>query len=61
MKSLGTKIQQCEGLLGTKDVNEWQDNFLRNMLDLTNGGADTTRLSPKQAAIVEQIYERHFA
>ena len=61
MKSLAQKIQQCEGLLGTKDVTAWESDFLQSVIDRSNGGRDTTRLTEKQAEVVERIYGKHFA
>ena len=45
--SLGTKIQQLEGLLDTKDVNDWENTFLHNVCDRTASGLVTCRLSDK--------------
>jgi hypothetical protein len=61
MKSLGQKIKQCGGLIGTPDVSEWEGNFLESVLERSGDGADTTRLSEKQVEVVERIYSKHFA
>lgn len=61
MKSLGQKIQQLNGLIGTKDVSEWESEFLQSVVDRSNCGQDTTRLSAKQVEIAERIYAKHFA
>lgn len=61
MKSLGQKIKQCEGLIGTGDVSAWEAEFLQSVVDRSNSGEDTTRLSPKQVEVVDRIYGKHFA
>lgn len=61
MKSIGQKLQQCEGLIGTKDVNDWESEFLGNVLERSNGGKDTTKLTAKQIEVVERIYNRNFS
>lgn len=61
MKSLAQKIKQCEGLIGTRDVTDWEGEFLQSVVDRSSAGEDTTRLSPKQVEVVERIYSKHFA
>lgn len=61
MKSLAQKIKQCAGLIGTTDVTAWESDFLQSVVDRSNDGADTTRLSDKQAEVVERIFGKHFA
>jgi len=59
--SIGTMIQQLEGLRDTKDVNDWENTFLHNICDRTVGGLDTRRLTEKQIARIEELWARHFA
>lgn len=61
MISVGNMIKQCSGLLGTKEVSEWEDDFLTNVYERTDGGKDTTKLSPKQVSAIERIYKKNFA
>lgn len=61
MKSLAQMIAQCEGLLGTKDVTEWESEFLQNIVERTDHGKDTHSLTGRQVQIVERIYDKHFA
>ena len=56
--SLKTKIKQLTGLLGTKDLSEWEHRFVDSVSEHLD---DTTALSAKQAEKIEQIWERHFA
>lgn len=60
MKSTAQKIQQCEGLLGTKDLSGWEEGFLRNIVAAQSEG-DAAVLSEKQLVVLDRIYEKHFA
>lgn len=61
MKSIGQKIKQLEGLLGTSDLTDWESGFVESVLERTKKGDDTTRLSEKQVNTVENIWRRFFA
>jgi len=65
MKSLAMKIDQIEGLAGTKDVSEWEDKFITDIAARCKANAqtikDTRGLTPKQVEIVERIWAKHFA
>lgn len=60
MKSVRQKIQQCEGLIDTRDVNDWENGFLKGLAASTTDG-DTTHLTQKQVEVLERIYGKHFA
>lgn len=61
MKSVGQKIQQLEGLLGTTDVTAWEGEFIAGIVERTENGAKTTRLSERQVDVIDKIYDKHFA
>jgi hypothetical protein len=61
MKSLGQKIQQLEGLIGTKDLSTWENDFLQSVLERSNHGKNTPALSERQAEVAERIWGKHFA
>lgn len=61
MKSIGQMIMQIDGLLGTQNLSEWENEFVENIVERTNHGNRTTGLSPKQVEVVERIYRKHFA
>ncbi len=61
MKSLGQMIQQIAGLVGTKDVNDWESRFIKSVVAWSENGKTTKVLSEKQIAIIERIYRKHFA
>jgi len=60
MKSIGQMIDQLDGMLGTKDLTQWEDQFLTHITEQTNCGINTGSLSEKQVAIIERIYRKHF-
>jgi hypothetical protein len=59
--SLGTKIKQLEGLIDTKDVSGWENNFLHSISVRTDCGRDTSRLSDAQIERIEELWSKHFA
>lgn len=61
MKSLAGMIQQLEGLLGTRDISSWEEEFINNIAERVEMWGDTTRLSGAQADKIEQIWKKHFA
>lgn len=61
MKSLNQMIAQIEGLSGTKDVTEWESEFIDSVVKRTDSGKIAGSLSDKQIAIIERIYGKHFA
>ncbi len=61
MKSLGQTIKQLAGLLGTKDVNAWETDFIKGIVQLTGNGENTKYLSAPRVEVIERIYRKHFA
>jgi hypothetical protein len=61
VKSVGQKIAQIEGLLGTAAANAWELEFIESIAQQTDHGRHTTRLTENQVEKVDQIYGRHFA
>lgn len=59
--SIGSMIRQISGLAGTKDVTEWESDFIANIAERTDNGRDTTVLTGKQVEIVERIFQKNFA
>lgn len=59
--SIGKMIEHCAGLIDTKDVSDWEDEFLQNIVERTENGKRTSALSEKQVQVVERIYRKHFA
>ncbi len=61
MNSIGTMIKRISGLAGSRDVTDWESEFIRNISTRTNDGVKTTGLSDKQIEIIERIHNQHFA
>lgn len=59
--SLGTMVQRVEGLIGTKDVTEWESNFLQSISDKVAKEGGTQGLTEKQIDVLERIHSKHFA
>ena len=60
MKSIGAMLQAVSGLLGTKDVSEWEAGFIRNCMETSQNGKLTAHLSDKQVEIIDTIHSKHF-
>lgn len=58
MVSIGTKIEQLTGMLGSKDLNNWEQGFVQNV---STRYAATRSLTDTQIEIVDRIWEKHFA
>ncbi len=61
MKSIGAKIKQIAALHDTSDVSEWENGFIASIVEITDHGQDTTRLTEKQLAVIDRLYRKHFA
>lgn len=61
MVSIGTKLQQLDGLRGTPYLNMWVEGFLVRIMKVTDGGKNTTMLTSKQIEVIEDNWRRHFA
>jgi len=60
-RSIGQKIMQIEGLVGTIAVNEREEEFIEDVSRITEGGKRTTTLTVTQVEWIERIWKRHFA
>lgn len=60
MKSIGDKIRRLGGLIDTKDVTRWENDFLDSIWGQTNGGLRTTHLTEKQIEVIERIFNKHY-
>lgn len=61
MASLNNMVKRCAGLIGTKDVSDYEDEFLKSIVKRTDEGDNTTSLTEKQIDVLERIYEKNFA
>ena len=59
--SIGAMLQQLAGMVGTKDLSDWEQRFLTNVLRATGDGKRTSMLTGDQLEKVEEIWTQHFA
>lgn len=59
--SVRTQLLQLAGLVDTTDVSNWENGFLKNVLEATEQGARTSRLTEKQLERIEELWRKHFA
>lgn len=60
--SLGTKIEQLDGLRDTDDLTTWETGFVTSILErYLVAGKDTRMLSSRQVECIEQIWGKHFS
>jgi len=60
MKSLNAMVKQLEALLDTRDVSAWENTFLHSISVRADAGRDTSRLTDRQIARLEELYRKHF-
>lgn len=59
MISTATMIQRLEGMLDTKDLTEWEHDFVRKLASLMRAG-EVTQLTGAQVDKLDELHERHF-
>lgn len=60
--SIGTKLEQLDGLRDTDDLTEWEDGFVETTyFAYERAGKSTSRFSSAVVEKIEQIWARHFA
>lgn len=60
--SVGTMIEQLDGLQGTEELTQWQEGFVHNIVvRYINAKKDTQQFSAKQVETIEGIWANHFA
>ena len=62
MKSIGQMIDQIDGLRDTNFISEWENGFITSILEkYLLHKKDTQFLTEKQVAVIERIYNKHYA
>jgi hypothetical protein len=61
MKSLWQMLSSLHGMLGTRDLTTWEQDFVRNCYDTVQHNKDTSRLTSKQVEIIQTTFDKHFA
>jgi len=60
MTSTTTMIRRLAGLLDTRDLTEWEQQFVRSLMKKLDAGK-VTSLSERQVETLESMHWRHFA
>lgn len=58
--STTTMIQRLQGLLGTRDLTEWEQEFVRKLAAEAEAGR-ATQLTGAQVDMLDRLHGRHFA
>ena len=60
--SIGTMIEQLDGLRDTKDLTDWEHGFVTNVLQrYLVAGKDSRSITDKQVEVISRIWTRNFA
>lgn len=58
--STRSMVERLTGLLGTKDLTDWETGFVESMQRRLIAGSLTT-ITDAQATALESIFKKHFA
>lgn len=58
--STTTMIRRLEGMLGTKDLSEWEQGFVETLVERLEAG-QVTQLTERQVETLERLHGKHFA
>lgn len=61
MTAINTMVKRVSGLLGTRDITAWEERFIRNIVQQTQDGRNTSSLTDAQIVRLEEIFHKHFA
>jgi hypothetical protein len=53
-------IQRLSGLLDTKDLNDWEQQFVTSLQQRMQAG-EVTKLSDKQVERLDELHSKHFS
>lgn len=60
MLSTNSKIKKIIGLQGTKDLTEWEEEFVESIRFKTQGGNLVGNVTEKQLDVIDRIHKKHF-
>jgi hypothetical protein len=58
--STTTMILRLSGMLDTRDLSEWEQQFVRSLVEKLDAGR-VTSLTERQVETLERLHGRHFA
>lgn len=62
MASIGSMIEQIDGLRGTPDLTPWENEFVASVVvTYESANKDSRVLSGKQIEVIARIFGKHFA
>ena len=60
MLSTSQMIDRLAGMVGTKDLSDWETKFVQSLIDRKKAGR-VTSLSEKQLDVLVRLHSKHFA
>jgi hypothetical protein len=60
MASLNAMVKKVAGLADTRDVSDWENQFIKSVLEKTSDGTNTTSLTEKQIEVLTRLHGKHF-
>lgn len=61
MASLNAMVKKVAGLQDTTDVTDWENSFIKSVVEKTGNGSNTTSLTERQVEVLERIHNKHFS
>ena len=61
MASLNIMVKRVAGLQDTTDVTDWENGFIKSVVQKTNNGDNTTSLTEPQIDSLEELFNKHFS
>lgn len=60
MASTNIMVKKCAGLIDTTDITDWENDFLKNVVEVSQNGDRPDLLSAPRVESLERIYNKHF-
>ena len=61
MTVLNNMVKRVSAMTDTKDLTDWENDFVKSVVKQTRDGDNTTSLTEKQIDVLERIFDKHFA
>lgn len=61
MTSTNNMLKQVQGLVGTSDLNKWEESFVISVWEASKQGTRPDLLSENRVEKLEEIWNKHFA
>ena len=60
MPSTTQMIRKLEGMIGSKDLSDWESGFVESLVAKLDAGK-VTSLTERQLEVLERLHGKHFA